>query len=230
MRYPLPMIKNKKNQFELVAWAKNRYVCGIDEAGRGSLFGPLVVAAAILPLNTKCSLLKDSKIMTKLQREEAFEWIQKNCFFSSIIVDHATIDHKNVYQATRSAMIQAFVQLTHTIPFHESEISHLITDAVPIALPVTYNHADLILEHPTHAESLSQSVAAASIIAKVTRDNLMDRFAKIFPAFELEHHKGYGTSLHIEKIKAHGASVIHRTSFLSNFTRQDEHDQQQTIC
>jgi ribonuclease HII len=215
--------------FEQKAWSQETFVCGIDEAGRGSLSGPLVAAAAILPQHTSQTLLKDSKVMSKREREKAFEWITKNCFFSYVIIDPKTIDKKNIYQATKLAMKKSFLQILHVIPFNKNNIKYLITDAVKISVPESH----IELRNPNHAESISPTVAAASIIAKVTRDRIMDNFSSILPAFDLKTHKGYGTKKHIGEIKKNGISIIHRNSFVSNFIPSGdsvEQRQQQTIC
>lgn len=223
-------LSSKKQQGSRMKNKKN-YVCGIDEAGRGCLSGPLVVAAAILPLNTNQPFLKDSKVMTESQREKAYEWIIDNCFSSCVIVDPNTIDRKNIYQATQYAMKKSFIQILEIIPFDLEQIKSLITDAVPIALPTCYKHKNLELRHPTHAESIFPSVAAASIVAKVTRDRLMNKFSILFPSFNLAKHKGYGTKTHIDAINQHGTSIIHRRSFISNLIRKssDKHEQQTCI-
>jgi ribonuclease HII len=217
-------IKHKTNiNFEKTAWSTSSYVCGIDEAGRGCLFGPLVTSAAIVPQNTKERFLKDSKVMSEKERLFAYEWIKKNCFFSTVLVDPLTIEKQNIYKATQNAMKKSFIQLVEIVPFALQKIKYVITDAMPLKLDDIYKHETLELFNPTHAESISCSVAAASIVAKVTRDLLVKKLSKSFPQFELERHKGYGTKIHINKIEKHGISILHRKSFIKN------HEQQKTI-
>lgn len=224
---------NNKNQHEQIAWKKNLYVCGIDEAGRGCLSGPVVVAAAILPISTTNTHLQDSKTMTKSERERMYEWIIKNCFFSTVFVDVATIETKNIYQATKLAMKKAFVQLVEIIPFPYTKIAHLITDAMPLAPPQICSHSMLTISSPARAESLSATVAAASIVAKVTRDRLMSKLAVLFPNFSLAQHKGYGTAQHKQELLSSGQSVIHRPSFVHTALHKEKksrNHEQQTIC
>ncbi|MCK4517721.1 ribonuclease HII [Candidatus Babeliales bacterium] len=225
-----------KNYFEEQAWEKKLFVCGIDEAGRGCLSGPVVAAAAILPFNASYKLLRDSKLMTKQERETAYLWITKNCFFSHAIIDHHIIDARNIYQATRLAMKKAFIQLLEIVPFSLEKIIYLLTDALPIQIPQSYSHNNIEQFNPTHGESVSTSIAAASIVAKVTRDRLMQRLSPVFPAFSFDEHKGYGTKTHTEALISYRESIIHRKSFLSNFYKQikdsekNHAKQQQTIC
>ena len=238
----LKSLSFKKNHFEKQAWLDEKFVCGIDEAGRGCLSGPVVAAAAILPANTSYKLLRDSKLMTKQERETAYLWITnrnsfQNCFFSYAIVDHHTIDARNIYQATRFAMKKTFIQLLEIVPFNIEKIIYLLTDAVPLQLPPAYTHKNLQLFNPTHGESISTSIAAASIVAKVMRDRLMQKLSPTFPAFSFDEHKGYGTKTHTKALMAHGPSIVHRNSFLSNFSKQvnnlqtkNHEKQQHTIC
>jgi len=216
-----------KNYFEKQAWQRNGYVCGIDEAGRGSLAGPLVVAAAILPQRTDKKNLKDSKVMSKQERESAYKWIVQNALTSVVTVDIQTIETKNIYNATRQAMIKAFLQVKILFTLEIGEITHLVTDAV--ALPRQSGIPEQ--HHPVRAESISPSVAAASIVAKVFRDKLMAKLGHSFPAFAFDQHNGYGTEQHAQEIKMYGATIVHRKSFLSNLIGgKSEYKKQQTIC
>jgi len=220
-----------KNYFEKQAWEKELFVCGIDEAGRGCLSGPVVAAAAILPSNASYELLRDSKLMTKQERETAYLWITKNCFHSHAVIDHHTIDARNIYQATRFAMKKAFIQLLEIVPFSLEKIIYLLTDALPIQVPQSYSHNNIEQFNPTHGESVSTSIAAASIVAKVTRDRLMQKLSPVFPTFSFDEHKGYGTKTHTKALMAQGPSIVHRKSFLSNFSQKiKDHEKQQTIC
>jgi ribonuclease HII len=216
-------ITMKKNNFENIAWKENLYVCGIDEAGRGALHGPLVIGAVILPKNTNYPILKDSKTISENERNKAYDWIKKNAFFSSLYVDARTVDKKNIYQATRFAMKKVFLQMLEIFP-QKSLIKFLVTDAVPIKKnfsgSLNLSNETLEFYNPTHAESISASVAAASIVAKVTRDRIMNKFSKIFPGFKLAQHKGYGTKTHLAEIKKRGASILHRQSFLKNIAAE----------
>lgn len=227
------MGSKERCMFEREAWANEKYVCGIDEAGRGCLCGPLVAAAAIIPIGlrrAKLALLRDSKELNEQERNDAYEWIVRHCFFSYAIICPHTIDKHNIYRATQFAMKKSYLQLLTLIEFDVSEISCIVTDAVPLELPASFLHMDLELYHPAHAESLSPSVAAASIVAKVTRDRIVSDQARFFPAFEMGEHKGYGTRSHVNAIRVHGLSIVHRKTFVKNFTKQSDHGEQKSIC
>ena len=206
--------KYPKNYFEKTAWQNETYVCGIDEVGRGCLAGPLVVTACILPQNTKY-VLKDSKILTEAEREKNYKWLIKNCWYSTSIISPALIDKINIYNATLLAMKRAFIQLVEILPFKYELLKYLVIDAMPLAIDSSYKNGILETHYFPHGESISSSIAAASIIAKVSRDRLMVDMDKIFPGFGLEQHKGYGTGDHTQSIKLNSPSIIHRKSFIT---------------
>lgn len=206
-----------KHYFEKKAWQENLYVCGIDEVGRGCLAGPLVVCAAILPINANHELLQDSKVLTEKERNIAHEWLIKRCFYSTVIISNQQVDKLNIYQATLHAMKKSFAQILPTITFNQKQLKYLLIDAMPVKLDAVYKNETLEVFSMNYGESISTSIAAASIIAKVTRDNLMKKMHKIFPAFKLDQHKGYGTKLHGDLIKTNGISIIHRKTFVKNY-------------
>jgi len=223
-------IEMKKNSFEKTAWEKNKYVCGIDEVGRGCLAGPVVVAAAIIPQRTSNRLLQDSKIMTKAQREEAYIWITANCFYATAMVNHRLIDTHNIYNATLLTMKKAYLSLIaqHQIPFDHLE--YVLVDAMPLKLEAQYSHEKLEVYHFPYGESYSSSIAAASIIAKVTRDRLMKKISPLFPVYDFAEHKGYATEKHITALLTHGSSVIHRKTFVDTvYKHQKQKDNQLTL-
>lgn len=207
-------MKISKNLFENLAWTKNKYVCGIDEVGRGCLAGPVVTAACIIPLNTNNQILRDSKVMSEEQRLEAYLWIKENCFYSISILDHNSIDKLNIYQATKVSMQKSLLQLLNAIPFKINDIQYVLTDAMPISWPF-HNKIGIDIKYFPKGETYSTSIAAASIIAKIFRDDLMKKLQNSFPKFKFEENKGYGTSKHVDIIKNEGISIIHRQSFLS---------------
>ncbi len=211
----------QKNYFEKAAWKNNNFVCGIDEVGRGCLAGPLVVAAAIIPRNTRYPLLKDSKILTIQERLTAANWIRKNCWYAIQSVNHHIIDKKNIYQATRYAMKKAFLQLYRSV-HNKLTIDCVVVDAMPLDL--SFLSTDLKVHSFPFAESISASVAAASIIAKVTRDNLMKKIHHFFPSYNLEKHKGYGTQIHRNVLLAQGPSIIHRATFIKKIMQEKTND------
>lgn len=178
-----------------------RFICGIDEAGRGPLAGPVVAAAVILPTGFTTPGVRDSKLLTPLRRETLFDLIHHHAISIGVgIVDHVVIDQINILQATLLAMKKAKESL-HVEP------DYLLIDA--LILPgISIRQKGII-----HGDNLSISVAAASIVAKVTRDRLMEEYHRSFPQYGFHIHKGYGTRAHLKNIKAHGPCEIHRRTF-----------------
>ena len=180
-------------------------IAGVDEVGRGTLAGPVVAGAAILPgpvPDDRKGLVNDSKLLSATQREAAFEWLVDWCVDYGIGACTANeIDSIGIVPATRLAMLRAIADL-------EPQPAHLLIDAVElhsVALPQT---------SIVRADSRSQSVAAASIIAKVTRDKLMATiFDTEYPGYGFAAHKGYGTTMHMAALRELGVSPIHRRSF-----------------
>ena len=210
-----------KNYFEETAWAANQLICGLDEVGRGCLAGPVVTAAVILPLGKTHRLLKDSKLMTPEEREKAYAWIIKNCWYATGIAHHRMVDDKNVYHATLVAMKKALVHLLATAPICPAQI---IIDAMPLNLFDTAYKAIPVHYFP-FGERRSSSIAAASIVAKVTRDAMMRRMDTIFPGYLLASHKGYSTPPHKRIIReGHQHLIIHRDSFLNRLEAIEEED------
>lgn len=204
----------KKNSYEYDAWTSQSLVCGIDEVGRGSLAGPLVVAAVILPINCSYRLLKDSKEMTHEERVKADRWIRKNCWYSYGIVHHRLVDKHNIWHATLIAMKRAVVNLFAQIPKTPCAI---LVDAMPLKLHGT-SYADIPVYHFPFGEKKSSSIAAASIIAKVKRDHIMTNMDKLFPNYYWISNKGYGTAAHKEAIKDHKETLVHRITYLEHIT------------
>jgi ribonuclease HII len=209
----------KKNSFELAAWNQQLVVMGIDEVGRGCLAGPLVAAAVILPINKAHRMLKDSKIMTQQERDIAFVWIKKHCSYGVGIVHHRIIDRYNIYQATLMAMKKALV---HVLELSAQRPSAIVVDAMPLDLSDTHFH-DIPVYYFPKGEAKSSSIAAASIVAKVVRDAMMELYDSVIPGYLLLDNKGYGTSAHTAEIRRHHYSIIHRVSFLTKLLqKQDE--------
>lgn len=215
------MRKNKKpdfnkNHYENAAWEAQSVVCGIDEVGRGCLAGPLVAAAVILPIGKINRLLKDSKLMTPEEREKAAKWIKKHGKYAIGIVHNRIIDQNNIWRATLIAMKKALVNLLALYPQAPAAI---LIDAMPLNVADTA-FANIPVHHFPFGESKSSSIAAASIIAKVTRDELMNRFDTVFPGYTLNEHKGYSTPKHKAAIKEQSHTIIHRISFLKNLNKE----------
>lgn len=199
--------------FEHDAWKQNTYVCGIDEVGRGALAGPVVVAAVILPLNYPIEF-KDSKKLSSSGREKAYELIMRDAFVVLMQADNHTIDYFNIYQTTKLLMQRACITALAFYQEKNQRIKYILTDAMPLS--VRYKPADYSPEykHAPFGESWSTSIAAASIVAKVTRDRLMKDYEDLFPVFNFSEHKAYGTKKHCASLEKYGMSFLHRNSFI----------------
>lgn len=218
--------KIKKNSHETAAWQQNAVVVGIDEVGRGCIAGPVVAAAVILPLNKTNRKLKDSKVMTPQEREEAFYWIAKHCSYGVGIVHHRIIDQRNIYHATLIAMKKALVNL---LAISSVKPTSVLTDAMPLDLSDTHFN-DIPVYYFPKGESKSSSIAAASIVAKVTRDVMMGIYDEAIPGYKWADNKGYGTSAHKGAVKECQHSIIHRLRFLANIdSKEDMVETQLTI-
>lgn len=217
--------KIRKNMHELAAWELNKLVVGLDEVGRGCLAGPLVTAAVILPINKAHRQLKDSKVMDPEERVIACRWIIKNCYYGIGIVHHRIIDEQNIWQANLIAMQKALVNLMAITP--ERPVA-ILSDAVPLKLSDTA-YRDIPVHSFPKGEKYSSSIAAASILAKVTRDAMMEKLDIAFPDYKLGQHKGYSTAIHQAAVRAHGPSIIHRMSFLSKILSYQEPEIQGSI-
>lgn len=181
------------------------YVCGIDEAGRGPLAGPVVAGAVILPKNHKIPYLNDSKQLSEKKREELYDQIMNEALAVGIgIVSPKCIDEINILQATYEAMRTAIHQL-------DLQPEILLNDAVIIP------NVSISQEKIIKGDAKSLSIAAASIIAKVTRDRMMKEYHELYPEYGFDKHKGYGSREHIEAIRQFGPSPIHRYTFIKNF-------------
>ena len=194
---------------EITAWEHNYLVIGADEAGRGSLFGPVVASAVILKPFAKHTDLKDSKLLTPEKRAILYHWLKENSIFCTQITNHRDIDKHNIYQASRIAMQRAIINLVHKMGQYPKLI---LTDAMPLNFH-NNNLSAIPVIHDPKGEYWSASIAAASIVAKVERDLLMKNLSLINPCYNLEKNKGYGTIEHRELIIKHGKSFLHRQSF-----------------
>ncbi len=180
-------------------------ICGIDEAGRGPLAGPVVAGAVVLPRDCEILYLNDSKKLSAKRRDELFDEIKEKAVAYGIgMSSPARIDEINILQATYEAMVHAVEDL-NVVP------DLLLNDAVTIPqLPI--KQVGIV-----KGDARSVSIAAASIMAKVTRDRLMVEYAELYPEYGFEGHKGYGSAAHIVALKEHGPCPIHRQTFIRNF-------------
>jgi len=174
-------------------------ICGVDEAGRGPLAGPVVAAAVIFKKGYNNIEINDSKTLSAKKREQLFEQIQQDALAISIsIVDHQMIDDMNILEAARYAMEDAVSKL-------KVSPDYILTDYMDIKY-----QPYLAIKH---GDRLSLSIAAASIVAKVTRDRMMLEYDKVYPNYGFKDHKGYGTKKHLEALHQYGPSPIHRKTF-----------------
>ena len=184
-------------------------ICGVDEAGRGPLAGPVVAGAAILPKDLTILYLNDSKKLSEKRREELFLEVKEKAISWSVgIASPQRIDEINILQATYEAMREAINGL-HAVP------DILFNDAVTIP-GIEIKQIPII-----KGDAKSVSIAAASVLAKVTRDHMMVEYDKLFPEYGFAKHKGYGTAAHIAAIKEFGPTPIHRRTFIKNFLPQE---------
>ena len=189
-------------------YASYGYICGIDEVGRGPLAGPVVAGAGILPKDSQILYLNDSKQLSERKREELYDVIMREAGAVGIgYASHTRIDEINILQATYEAMRQAIGSLS-------VQPDLLLNDAVTIP-GVEIRQVPII-----KGDARSVSIAAASIVAKVTRDRLMVEYDKTYPEYHFADNKGYGSAVHIEALKKHGATPIHRKSFIKNFIEE----------
>ncbi|MCR5067843.1 MAG: ribonuclease HII [Erysipelotrichaceae bacterium] len=186
------------NEFEKQFWPEGKLVVGIDEAGRGPLAGPLVVAGVVFPRDYESQAIYDSKKLTEKKREELFPQIIRDAVFYDIeIVDVETIDRLNILEATRQAM--------STIAM-KAPVEVVLTDAMKL-------YIDKKVIDIVKGDQKSVSIAAGSILAKVTRDHIMYRLDELYPEYGFAKHKGYPTKEHLEALEKYGVLDIHRHSY-----------------
>ena len=185
--------------------AGNKLIGGIDEAGRGPLAGPVVVAGVIMPLGESDLIdgVNDSKKLSAKKRDKLYDEILAKAIDVQVaVVDNKTIDEINILNATKQGMLQCIEGF--------SEVDCVLIDAVK--LDTSVRTLSIV-----HGDALSYSIAAASIVAKVTRDRMMEEFDKSYPQYGFAKHKGYGTADHIARLKEYGPCPIHRRSFIGHF-------------
>lgn len=175
-------------------------IAGVDEVGRGPLIGPVVACACILPVNFYHKDIKDSKKLSEKKREEMYKIIKENAISIGLgIVSEKVIDEVNIYEATKIAMKEAIKNLNITP-------EHVLIDAMKLELNIP---STSIIK----GDDKSESIAAASIIAKVTRDHILDEMDKEYPMYDLKNNKGYGTKKHLEALQTYGPCKYHRVSY-----------------
>ena len=199
-------MKKKTMEINLLEYENNlydsgiKYIAGVDEVGRGPLVGPVVAAAVILPRGYKLEGLTDSKKLSEKKRDEFYKIIMKDAVAVGVgVVSAKVIDEVNIYEATKIAMKEAISKLA-------VKPEHVLIDAMPLNLNVPTTSI-------IKGDQKSESIAAASVIAKVTRDSMMYELSKDFPEYEFDKHKGYPTKKHIENVKKYGLLDIYRFTF-----------------
>lgn len=201
----LNLLKEEENKL----YEKNiKYICGIDEAGRGPLAGPVVVGAVILPENSFIEGVNDSKKVSEKKREKLYEQIVQEAIAYSVgIVDQKTIDEINILNATKLGVKIALEELTQK------------PDVIMVDALTNINTLGIPYISVIKGDAKNYCIAAASIIAKVTRDRIMRQWDEIYPIYGFSKHKGYGTAEHIRIIKENGPCILHRKSFIKNFSK-----------
>ena len=182
------------------------YICGIDEAGRGPLAGPVVVASVVMPKDSMLEWVNDSKKVTEKRREILYDKIIEEAISYGIaIIDQEEIDDINILQATKKGLTEAVTSM-------EVKPDVILVDALTGIDTLGIPYKSII-----KGDANSYSIAAASILAKVTRDRIMREWDKVYPEYGFAGHKGYGTAKHIQAIREHGLCPIHRKTFTKNF-------------
>lgn len=176
-------------------------ICGVDEAGRGPLAGPVVVASCILPPFLRIDGINDSKQLSEKKRQELYKLIIKNAIsYNIVFISEEDIDNLNIYQATKKGMLESIKGL-------KVKPDYALIDAMPLS-ELDIPHNSII-----HGDARCASVAAASILAKVTRDEYMEKMDIKYPNYGFKKHKGYGTKAHIEALEKYGPCPIHRKTY-----------------
>lgn len=191
---------------KMLAYEKELYaqgiqlIAGVDEVGRGPLAGPVVAAAVILPENCKIPGLNDSKKIPKSKHQAIYQAVLEQALSVGIgVKDNQVIDQVNIYEATKLAMLEAIQEL-------DQQPQHLLIDAMKLDLPISQTSI-------IKGDANSLSIAAASVVAKVTRDQMMAAYDQEYPGYDFGQNAGYGTTKHLEGLEKHGVTPIHRRSF-----------------
>ena len=200
-------MKDQMEEMNLYKYEEELYdndyklICGVDEAGRGPLAGPVVVAACILPPFLRIKGINDSKKLTEKKREELYKIIVKEALaYKIVFVSEEDVDTLNIYQATKKGMLEAISSL-------DTKPDYCLIDAMMLS-ELDMPHQSII-----HGDARCASIAAASILAKVTRDHYMEKMDIKYPNYGFKKHKGYGTKLHLEALEKYGPCPIHRKTY-----------------
>lgn len=207
----------KKIEEELYKEKKLQTIAGIDEAGRGPLAGPVVVACVLMPRNSMIEGVNDSKKVSEKKREKIYEEIISEAIgYGVSIIGQNEIDEINILQATKKGVTEAIKNMEQNLKLN-IELGIEKPDAILVDALTKIDTDGIPYKSIIHGDAISYSIACASIIAKVTRDRIMRQWDEVYPQYGFSKHKGYGTAAHISALKEYGPCPLHRTSFIKNF-------------
>ena len=207
----------KKVEEELYNEKGLKAIAGIDEAGRGPLAGPVVVACALMPKTSMIEGVNDSKKISEKKREQLYEQITSEAISYGIgIIDQKEIDEINILQATKKGLTTAIKDMEAKLA-EKPELEITKPDAILVDALTKIDTDGIPYKSIIHGDAISYSIACASIIAKVTRDRIMREYNEVYPEYGFAGHKGYGTAKHIQAIKEYGICPLHRKTFTKNF-------------
>lgn len=207
----------KKVEEELYNEKGLKAIAGIDEAGRGPLAGPVVVACSLMPRDSMIEGVNDSKKISEKKREMLYEKITNEAISYGIgIISQQEIDEINILQATKKGLTEAIKDMESKLA-EKPELGIIKPDAILVDALTKIDTDGIPYKSIIHGDAINYSIACASIIAKVTRDRIMRQWDEIYPQYGFAKHKGYGTAEHIKALKEYGPCALHRASFIKNF-------------
>lgn len=207
----------KKIEEELYMQKGLKTIAGIDEAGRGPLAGPVVVACCLMPRNSMIEGVNDSKKIAEKKREKLYESITEEAISYGVgIIGQTEIDEINILNATKKGLTKAIQEMEEKLK-QKPELGIIKPDAILVDALTKIDTDGIPYQSIVHGDAISYSIACSSIIAKVTRDRMMRQWDEIYPQYGFAKHKGYGTAAHIQAIKKYGLCPLHRRSFTKNF-------------
>ena len=207
----------KKVEEELYNEKGLKAIAGIDEAGRGPLAGPVVIACSLMPRDSMIEGVNDSKKISEKKREMLYEKITNEAISYGIgIISQQEIDEINILQATKKGLTEAIKDMESKLA-EKPELGIIKPDAILVDALTKIDTDGIPYKSIIHGDAISYSIACASIIAKVTRDRIMRQWDEIYPQYGFAKHKGYGTAEHIKALKEYGPCALHRASFIKNF-------------
>ena len=211
------LTKLKQVEKELYEQKGLKAIAGIDEAGRGPLAGPVVVACCLMPKDSMIEGVNDSKKIAEKKRENLYELITQEAISYGVgIIGQREIDEINILQATKKGLTEAIKDMESKLA-QKPEIGIIKPDAILVDALTKIDTDGIPYKSIIHGDAISYSISCASIIAKVTRDRMMRQWDEVYPQYGFAKHKGYGTATHIQAIKEYGLCPLHRLSFTKNF-------------